>query len=128
MRNSRMLQPALGGWGSSLPLPCKLKQYDTVAALSLAPGNHTLKTSGGRWQHGQLAGLLSGERSITFSCREGEIVYVVIDVSAKEYSWWGAKDIEWKIDLQKEMPEFFIDRHLLLYRGEQWLVNPEPEI
>jgi hypothetical protein len=101
-------------------------QYDTVAALSLAPGNHTLKASGGRWQRGELGGLLSGEQSITFSCREGEILYVVIDVSAKEYSWWGAKGIEWKIDLQKDMPEFFADRHLVLYRGDQWLVKPEP--
>jgi hypothetical protein len=100
--------------------------YDTVAALSLAPGNHTLKTWGGHWHRGELAGLLSGEQSITFSCRAGQILYVVIDVSVKEYSWWGAKDIDWKIDLQNEMPEFFSDSPLVLYRGEQWLASPEP--
>ena len=113
--------------GPSLPLPCRLKQYDTVAALSLAPGNHTLKASGGRWQHGKLAGLLSGEQSITFSCGKGEIVYLAIDVSVKEYSWWGAKGIEWKINMQKNMPDYFVDRHLLLYRSDKWFVDPEPE-
>jgi hypothetical protein len=102
------------------------KTYDTVAALTLAPGSHTLTAWGGYWQRGKLGGLLSGERSITFSCRAGEILYIVIDVSAKEYSCWGAKGIEWKIDLQNEMPDFFADRPLVLYRGDQWLVNPEP--
>ena len=138
--------------GPVLPLPCRLKvqnfdanalkllwqgkqeeyekaypikTYDTVAALSLAPGSHTLKAWGGHWQRDKLAGLFSGEKSITFSCRQGEILYIVIDVSAKEYSWWGAKGIEWKIDLQNKMPEFFTDRHLVLYRSDQWLVKPE---
>jgi hypothetical protein len=113
--------------GPSLPLPCRLKQYDSVAALNLAPGNHTLKASGGHWQHGKVAGLLSGEQSIHFSCRKGEIVYLAIDVSVQEYSWWGAKGVEWKINLQKDMPEIFVDRHLLLYRGDKWFVDPEPE-
>jgi hypothetical protein len=139
--------------GPTLPLPCRLRvqnfdanalellrqgkqeeyektypttTYDTVAALSLAPGSHILNSWGGRWKRGKLAGFFSGEQSINFSCRAGEIVYIVIDVSAKEYSWWGAKGIEWKIDLYKEMPEFFTDRHLVIYRGDQWLLNPAP--
>jgi hypothetical protein len=101
------------------------KTYDTVTALNLSPGAHTLKAWGGRWQQGSLAGLFSGEKTITFSCREGEILYIVIDVSAKEYDWWGAKDIEWKINLLNEMPRFFADRHLVLYRGDKWLVKTE---
>ncbi len=139
--------------GQSLPLPCRLRltnldpnaltllregnkeeyekryptvQYDTVAAISLAPGNHTLKAWGGRWQSGTLGGLFSGEKSISFSCRQGEIVYIIIDVFAKEYIWWGAKDIQWEIEVHKDMPEIFADRHLVLYRGDQWFVDPEP--
>lgn len=93
-------------------------RYDTLSALSLAPGTHTLKVS---------ARHLGGEQLINFSCRAGEVLYVVIDLSAKEYSkFWGAKGIEWKIDLHKDMPVFFVDRQLVLYRGDQWFVNPEP--
>jgi hypothetical protein len=116
--------------GPSLPLPARLgviedhtyHTCDTVAALSLAPGKHTLKT----W-----ACLLCRGQTIAFSCREGEILYVVIDVdvSAKEErSWWlgAGAGVVWKFDLLKDMPEFFVDRPLLLYRG-QWLVEPEPE-
>lgn len=139
--------------GPTLPLPCRLKvrnfdagamallrqgrqeeyekaypltTYETVAALSLAPGSHTLKAWGGRWQQGKRAGLLSGEASTTFSCRAGEILYLVIDVSAKEYGWWGAKGVAWKIQAHERMPEIFLDRPLLLYRGDRWLVDPEP--
>jgi hypothetical protein len=141
--------------GPPLPLPCRLKvqnfdqnaldllqqggreeyekkyptvQVDTVAAIGLAPGNHTLKAWGGRWQQGTFAGLLSGEHSIEFSCRAGEILYIVIDVFAKDYSgWWGAKDIQWNIERYKDMPEIFRDRYLVLYRGDQWLADPEPD-
>jgi hypothetical protein len=140
--------------GPTLPLPCRLRvqnfddnaltllrqgkqeeyekayptrTYDTVAALSLTPGSHVLNSWGGRWKRGKLAGLFSGEQSMTFSCRAGEIVYLVIDVSAKEYSGWGARGIEWKIDLHKDMPEFFADRHLVIFRGDQWLLNPEKD-
>jgi hypothetical protein len=136
-----------------LPLPCRLRvmnfdekalsllrqgrqeeyqkmyptvQYDTVAAIHLAPGNHTLKAWGGRWQQGTFAGLLSGEHSIDFSCRAGQILYIVIDVWAQDYNAWGAKDVQWKIEPYKEMPEIFRDRHLVLYRGEQWLVDSAP--
>ena len=94
------------------------KTYKNMTALSLEPGSHTLKTWEGRF-------FLHGEQSITFSCRAGEILSVVIDVSAKERILLGVH-VEWKIDLQNEVPEFFADRYLLLYRGEQWLVNPEP--
>jgi hypothetical protein len=112
--------------GPSLPLPCRLgvskkSMYDTVAALRLAPGKHTIKT----W-----AGPFSREQTITFACREGEILYVVIgvDLSAeKKYSWWVGGNVPMpKIDLLKDMPEFFVDRPLLLYRG-QWLMDPEPK-
>jgi hypothetical protein len=139
--------------GPTLPLPCRLKAqnldakarallregkqeeydkayptktYETVAALSLAPGNHTLKAWGGRWQRDKLAGLFSGEHSVTISCEAGEILYVVIDVSAKEYSWSGANDVEWRIEQHKEMPEFFGNRQFLLYRGGQWFAQPQP--
>ena len=111
--------------GPSLPLPATLR-YSTVAALGLAPGNHTLKASGGRWRRSNVRGWITGEQSIAFSCREGEILYVVINVFQKEKSFSGARG-EWRIDLHKDMPELFVDRHLVLYRGDQWLVNPEPE-
>lgn len=137
-----------------LPLPCRLKvknfdenalillrqgrqeeyekmyptvQYDTVAAIHLAPGNHTLKAWGGRWQHGTFAGLFFGKHSIEFSCRAGQILYIVIDVWAQDYNAWGAKNVQWKIDLYNDMPEIFMDRHLVLYRGGQWLADSEPD-
>lgn len=113
--------------GPMLPVPCKLKEQNTVAALGLSPGNHTIKTSGGRWQHGERAGLLSGEQSTTFSCGEGEIVYLVIDVSVRESGWRGAEGAEWNIDLEKAMPPFFANRPMVLFRDGMWLANPEPE-
>jgi hypothetical protein len=102
----------------------RTKTFDTVAALSLSPGSHTLTAWGGRWMHSNAGPFIGGEKSINFSCREGEILYIVIEVSAKEYDWWSTKGV-WKIDLLNEMPEFFADRHLVLYRGDKWLVKSE---
>ncbi len=100
-------------------------QYDTVAAIRLPPGNHSLKAWGGRWCQGRLAGLLQGEISATVSCHAGEILFVVIDVSIGEVSWWGAKDTRWNIEVHDNMPDFFRDRWLVLYRGERWLADSE---
>lgn len=140
--------------GPTLPLPCRLKTrnfdagalellrqgreeeyensyplttYETVAALSLAPGSHKLKAWGGSGHQGNRWARFSGEATTTFTCRAGEILYLVIDVSAKEYDWWGAQGVEWRVDVQERMPEIFLDRHLVLYRGDQWLVEPEPQ-
>ncbi len=139
--------------GPSLPLPCRLKvtnidqnaldllyqgkqkeyerlypttQYDAVAALRLPPGSHTLEASGGHWNRGQLAGRLSGGASLQVSCRPGEILYVVIDVFPKQETERGAKDFQWKIDSRTDMPPFFKDRPLAIYRGGKWLADPEP--
>lgn len=139
---------------SGLPLPCRLQvtdydseafellrrgedqefkrryptvRYDTVAAIRLPPGRHTLKASGGRWSRDRLGGFLPGEQTAAVSCRAGEILYVVIDVSVGEYSWWGAKDVRWNMDIHTDMPDFFRNRSLVLYRGDRWLADPEPE-
>jgi hypothetical protein len=76
------------------------------------------------------AGWLRGEQSTTFTCRAGEILYLVIDVSVKSYDsgFWGAEGFGWKIDQHSAMPPFFTDRPLLLYRGDQWLAGPEPGV
>ena len=99
------------------------KSYDTVAALRLSPGQHSLKAWGGVSQRG--AGRLSGHQSISFSCQAGKVLYIVIDVSTKSASFWGAKG-EWKIERFETMPELFVDRHLVLYRGGQWFVETQP--
>ena len=97
---------------------------ESLAALSLVPGEHTLKASGATVQ-GHYAYTVDGEQSINFSCRAGEIVYLVINMTA-ERGWWSPK-VEWKIDIDKDMPEFFVDRDLVIYSGDQWILNPEPE-
>jgi hypothetical protein len=110
--------------GVSLPVPLgtllKLNlNINPVAAINLLPGTHTFNIS---------ASHLKGEQTVSFSCQEGEVLYFVIDIFAKEYSkWFGASDIEWKIDQSKDMPSIFTDRDLILYRGEQWIVDPEPD-
>lgn len=99
---------------------------DTIAAIRVSPGTHTLKSWGGNWQHGELAGLISGNGSVSFTGSAGEVIYIVIDVSAREFSWaGGAKDIRWDITSQSLMPMLFRDRPLIVYRGERWLIEPE---
>ncbi len=106
--------------------------HDTLAVLSLEPGSHTLKAWGGRWWYeGKMSRHFSGEQSLKFTCQAGETLYIVIDVSMKGYDkdwfWgWVPAGVEWKINQYKEMPAFFANRPLLLYRGDQWLVSPEP--
>lgn len=101
-------------------------QYDSLAVVSLMPGEHTLKVSEGRWQEGGISGGTgSGEQSISFACRRGEILYLVIQLSASEYSRFGSKDVEWRIDLHNEMPKVFFGRDLVIYRGGQWITNPK---
>lgn len=105
--------------------------HDTLAVLSLVPGSHTLKAWGGRWEHGVNRGRFSGEQSLQFDCQAGETLYIVIDVSVKGYDkdwFWGLAPVgvEWKINQYKDMPPFFADRPLLLYRGDKWFVSPEP--
>jgi len=116
--------------GPPLRIPFRIIGFDSIAALSLMPGEHILKALEGRWEHGEYPSLpISGQQTINFTCQAGEVLYVVIHVSVKEHSvWWGASGIEWSIDLHKDMPEFFVDRHLLLFRGDQWFVNPEQRI
>jgi hypothetical protein len=105
--------------------------YDTLAVLSLAPGSHRLKAWGGRWEYeGKKWGRFSGEKSVQFYCEAGETLYIVIDVSMKGYEkdwFWGwiPVGVEWKINQHKEMPPFFANRPLLLYRSDQWFVSPE---
>jgi hypothetical protein len=102
-------------------------RYDSIAAVSLMPGAHTLEFSEGRWQEGGLSGTVSGRQSISFACLPGEIRYLVIQVSAKELTRFGSKDVEWRIDLQNDMPELFSHRDLVIYRGDKWILNPESE-
>ena len=118
--------------GTSLPIPCGILKnnlnINPLAAFSLLPGTHTFSTSGGHFRHDQLAGHLSGKQSVSFSCQEGEILYFVIDIFVKKYSWWfGDVGTEWKINQYKDIPSIFITRDLILYRGEQWIADQEPD-
>ena len=118
--------------GATLPIPCGMLRnnlnINPLAAFSLLPGTHTFDTSGGHFHHEQLAGHLSGKQSVSFSCQEGEVLYLVIDISVRKYSWWsGDVGTEWKINQYIDMPSVFTDRDLILYRGEQWIADPEPD-
>ena len=113
--------------GPSLPIPCIPSYSRRIAALSLVPGEHTLKASGVYLEENP-NGTFSGEQSINFSCRPGEVLYVVIHASVKKLGGWTwSPKGELRIDLHKDMPEFFIDRDLVIYRGDRWVLNPEPE-
>ncbi len=107
---------------ASDPFPIR----DTVAAMRVSPGSHTLKSWGGRWQYGNLGGLISGSGAHAFTAAAGQVIFVVLEVSAAEFSWaGGAKDIRWDITTQSLMPAFFRDRPMIIYRGDRWLIEPE---
>jgi hypothetical protein len=94
--------------------------------MRVSPGSHTLKSWGGRWQHGNLGGLISGSGTVAFTVKAGQVIFVALEVSVAEFSWaGGAKDIRWDITTQSLMPAFFRDRPMIIYRGDRWLIEPE---
>jgi hypothetical protein len=93
-------------------------QYDSIAVVSLVPGEHTLNVSEGRWQEGGISGgTVSGEQSISFACRPGEILYLVVQLSASEYSRFGSKTLSGESTFTMTCRREHIVSCAMFYRG-----------
>lgn len=89
---------------------------EALVALRLAPGEHKLGFS---------ARHLGGSSTLAFTCRTGELAYLVVD-AASDQNFWRPALVDWRIERSSAMPSRFARRPLVLMEDGQWHAEAEP--
>jgi hypothetical protein len=103
----------LAGTSSSGTGP--LAWLETLVAMQLPPGVHTLKFSS---RH------LGGECEVSLACRPGEINYLVLNATDNA-RFFNHALMDWQVDFLDAMPDRFARRPLVLLYEGQWFLGAE---
>ena len=94
----------------------KMPWLETLTAVTLAPGEHTLEFS---------AAHTGGSTALTLACGAGEVTYLTIHATRRD-SFWGNSLVDWRIERSGTLPAPFARRPLVLVSDGQWYVDAEP--
>jgi hypothetical protein len=96
------------------------KPGEALVALRLAAGEHVVRLSSKN---------LDGENSLAFTCRPGEVTYLVINLASRHLEGSGQKMqglANWQVDQTLIMPQHFARWPLVLVDNGQWYIDAEP--
>ena len=91
----------------------------TVYPLTVSPGRHLLVMTSSTFR---------GRHDSSFECARGEVLYGVIRGHVS-WDWWGPRTstLATTVSFSDTLPEQWSAYSVLLYRGERWFVEPEPD-
>jgi hypothetical protein len=88
---------------------------EALVPVRLPPGEHRLRLS---------ARHLGGRHDVPFSCRAGEVSYLVVD-ARESGSGFGRALVDWRVERHDALPERFALRPLVLLDDGQWTVDAD---
>lgn len=91
----------------------------TVYPISLSPGHHRLVMTSSTFK---------GRHESSFECTRGDVLYGVIRGHVS-WDWWGPRTstLDTALLLSDALPEQWSSYSVLLYRGNRWFAQPEPD-